>query len=159
MPAAFHSPARWPGQHTLVAAPPGCTAGPPGCCESAAARVGWGPVCTAQWLGRATRRCVGARAQHADQWQQITTTPHQTSNLNGKRAEAEDGIAGAVRGKVHQRAKGVTRPPVVHAAHDCTEVRKLSLLDQVADCRQMGPGQCRGRAGAENGRGDVRAAG
>ena len=48
----------------------------------------------------------------------------------------ENGVPRAVGRKVHQRAKGVARPPVVHVAHDGAQVRKLRLLHQVAHCRR-----------------------
>lgn len=51
-------------------------------------------------------------------------------------AAPEDGVAGAISCKVHQRAKGVPRPPVVHVAHDGAQVRKLRLLHQVPHCRR-----------------------
>jgi hypothetical protein len=65
----------------------------------------------------------------------------QVARLDGQRGQAEDGVPRTVGRKVDQRAKGVARPPVVHVGHDGAEVRKLSLLHQVAHCRGGGGGR------------------
>ena len=53
---------------------------------------------------------------------------HDVARVDGQRRHAEDGEARAVGRKVHERAKGVPRSPVVHAGHRGAQVRKLRLL-------------------------------
>ncbi len=53
------------------------------------------------------------------------------AGVDGQGAEAEDGLAGPIAGKVHQRAKGVPRPPMVHGAHHRAQVCICGLLHLV----------------------------
>lgn len=53
---------------------------------------------------------------------------HNVARVDRQRGQAEYGVARLVRRKVHQRAKGVPRPPVVHPRHHRAQVRKLRLL-------------------------------
>lgn len=50
----------------------------------------------------------------------------------------EDGVPCAVGGKVDKRPKGEACAAVVHPTHDGAQVRKLSLLYQVAHCGRGG---------------------
>lgn len=68
--------------------------------------------------------------------QQLLRQQYSGSSSSG--AAPEDGVPRSVRRKVHERAKGVARTPVVHVAHDGAQVRKLSLLHQVAHCGREG---------------------
>ena len=71
---------------------------------------------------------------------------HDVARVDGQRGEAEYGVARLIRRKVHQRAEGVPRSPVVHPRHHRAQVRKLRLLHlrtplpaDLSDCPPVSP--------------------